>query len=142
MQADDNVHAIFIDSIGRDCLQIVDLVSRVELRAWNFDPGCIVSRDPKGAESCLGQLVNSLCSDERRVSLLEYGSTARAKMDTETPFVSGVAAVLVPKGSVKGFLLDKPCPEVGAVGLESFPIDVSCTGSSTCHTGSQKGREK
>lgn len=92
--------------------------------------------DPKGAESCLGQLVNRRCGDERRVSLLEHRSTAGPKINTEAPFVSGVAAVLIPKASVKRLLLDKPCPEVGAVGFKSFPIDVGRTGSSKYCTDS------
>ena len=71
MDIEDDMHAILLDGVRSDFLDVRLLVSRMVLRTWNLDPRCVGGRDAKKVHSARGKLINVIASDIRCIALLK-----------------------------------------------------------------------
>lgn len=124
VQANDDVHVVFGYSIVGDGLQVSLLVTAIELRPRNLDPGGVGRRDAKSVDTNRSELIDSTGVQERGVASLKDRSALGAKHLAESPLVRGIgAAHRLPPERVVSPLLCKPAAKVGTVGLEGLPVD-------------------
>lgn len=70
VKVDHNVHAVSLDGIVRDLLEILKLVSRIQLGSGKIDPGRVVGWYADDLNSSVSQLVDDSLRDVGGVSML------------------------------------------------------------------------
>ena len=124
MNIENDMHAILLDSVRSDFLDVRLLVARVVLRTWNLDPSCICGRNAKKIHSARGKLINIIASDIRRIAFLKNRCALVAKFGTAIPLISGTFAICSPEIWIDGGFLTEPSAEIDAIGSEVSPIDI------------------
>ena len=78
VDVDDDVHVVFCDGIGRNILEILLLVARVQLTTRKLRPGGIGGRDTQDVDVDGSQFVNIGTSNPSGISLFQDGAASRA----------------------------------------------------------------
>jgi hypothetical protein len=71
VKTDDDVHLVLLDRVERDLSEICLLISVIEFRAWEIDPGGVGGGNPKGIDVLCSQLVDVCGCDKARVTGFE-----------------------------------------------------------------------
>ena len=124
MDIEDNMHAILLNGVRSDFLDVRLLVPRMVLRTWNLDPRCVGGRNAKKVHSARGKLINVIASDVRRIALLKDRCAPVAQFGAAIPLIGGTVAICVPEIWIDGGFLAKPSTEIDAIGSEVSPVDV------------------
>lgn len=124
MQVENDVHAILLDRVVCDLLEVLLLVARVVSSPRYLDPSCIRSWNTDEIHTTRRKLVDVLDGDVRRIAFLEHRVALVAKLDTAIPFIDSASTVLVPPVWVNGSFLSQPASKVNPIGMEVPPVDV------------------
>lgn len=140
VQADDNVHAVGVDGVVGNGLEVLLLVAVPEGGAGNLDPGGVGGGDSQSVNTDSSELVDGGLVEERLVAGLEGGSTLVTERLAEGPLIRSSREVgnAGPPDRVVGLFLLEPATEVGTVSLESLPVD-EATGGSGLSSSSRAG---
>lgn len=124
VKADNDVHAILLDSVVGDGAKVLLLVASVELRARNLDPGGVGRRDTESVDTDGSKLVDRGGVQEGCIASLERRAALGTKVAAERPLVWGTGVERVEPLGVVGLLLGQPTAQVSTVGLVGLPVDV------------------
>lgn len=140
VKTDDDVHTVSLDGVVGDGLEVLLLVTVVELRSGNLDPCCVSGRDSESVHTDRSELVNGRGVEERCVTGFKSRAALVTKGLAESPFVRSGGGVgnAGPPDRVVGLLLLEPTAKVSTVGLEGLPVDETA-GSSGLSGGGGAG---
>lgn len=96
MQVQHDVHAVLLDGVVCDSLEVLLLVARVVPSPRDLEPCCICGGDTNEVHAARCQLVDVFGGDICCVALLEDRVTLVTELDTAVPLIDGPSAVLVP----------------------------------------------
>ena len=144
MQIQNDVHAILLNSVICNLLEVLLLVARVVSSSWYLDPCCIRGRNTDKIHSTRCKFIYVLCRYVPSVTLLKDRVALVSQLNTTSPFINSVSAVLVPPVWINVSFLSQPSSEVDTVGTELSPINViillGC--GRACHNGRGEDKEE
>lgn len=140
VKANNNVHAIGVDGVVGDGLEVLLLVTVVESRSGDLNPCRISCWDSEGVHADGGKLVNSRSVEEGGIAGFKSGAALVAEGLAESPFVRSGGGVgdAGPPDRVVSLLLLEPSAKVGSICLEGVPVDETAS-SSGLSGGSRAG---
>lgn len=120
VKADNDVHAVGVDGVVGDGLEVLLLVTVVKSGARNLDPCGVSCRDTESVDTNRGELINGRVVQEAGVTGLKGGATLVTKSLAERPLVGSGRQVgnASPPDRIVSLLLFQPTAEVSSVGLE------------------------
>lgn len=134
VKTNDDVHAVCLDGILGDLAEVGELVSVVELRAGDVNPGLVSCRDTQGVDTDAGKLIDGRGVEELGISCLEGRAALVAELTAQIPLIhclGGGTTERCPPDRVVCLLLLEPASQVGTVGLEVSPVDKHVVGQDT-----------